>query len=72
MPPPMAQVGQRRNSFLPTISISKRLLDLENNDDVTDKGNNPFSLPGLTERILIKGERQREAAKLEELKYKLF
>lgn len=58
--------------FLPNISISRRLLALENNESITAPENNPFKLPKATERQLVLGERNRELDKLEELKFKLF
>lgn len=48
------------------------MFNLESNDSVTDRAHNPFKLPDGTERILAMGERDRVAAKLEDLKYRLY
>lgn len=55
--------------LLPTISNSRRLMQLDNEEE--NRLPNPFKIPFGTERSLALGERKREADKLERLKFRL-
>ena len=59
-----------RSEFLPTISNSRRLMQLETDDTVLS-ALNPFKVAAGTERVLALGERSREADKLARLKFQL-
>ena len=58
-----------RSDFLPTISNSRRLMQLEMDDPQPPP--NPFKVAAGTERALALGERSREAEKLARLKFQL-
>ena len=60
---------KKNSQFLPGISISRRLIQLEGDDIFNMK--NPFKVDRRTERVLAMGERARELEKLEKTKYKL-
>ena len=55
--------------LLPTISNSRRLMQLDNEEE--NRLPNPFKIPFGTERSLALRERKREADKLERLKFRL-
>ena len=59
----------RKSEFLPTISLGRRLMELEG-EEIT-KATNPFKLEANTERVLAYGERARELESLNQHKYEL-
>lgn len=57
----------RKSEFLPTISLGRRLLELEGEEIIHAK--NPFKIEPNTERVLAYGERAKELENLAMQKY---